>query len=114
MTEKKKNKESVVYAIADGNDKIIYIGKTKNFNKRKENYVHPSSCHNVALKEWLLNNVWHFIILEYNPVDINLSEKKYIQEYSETLFNMVHGGDQNWRHHDRLPWMASNWHQVPK
>ena len=98
--------KNIIYGIADKNNTIVYVGKTKHFDKRKLCYTNANSCHNVLLKEWLEGNEWHFIILEENPTDINESEKYFIKKYKETLFNMVSGGDQNWRSHKRDPWMA--------
>ena len=96
----------VIYGIQDLSGNLVYVGKTKNFQNRSQNYLYPSGCHNSALKNWLLSNRWEFIILEENPIDLDIAEKLYINKHKSTLFNMVNGGEQNWRHHTRMPWMA--------
>jgi hypothetical protein len=99
--------EPVIYAICDEiTDNVVYIGQTKNPKKRANNYLYPNSCHNVGLKKWLTTNGWYFKILEKNPPDLNGAEKKWIAEYKESLLNLNHGGEWNWREHNRLPWMA--------
>ena len=97
----------VIYAICDDiTGKIVYIGQTKTPRKRSENYLYPNSCKNIELRRWLKLNKWHFRVLEKNPENLGESEKKWIAKHKGTLFNLNYGGDQNWRVHDRLPWMA--------
>jgi len=106
LRQAKEVKHSVIYGIVGDEDlEIVYIGKTTNFYKRFENYLYYKPK-NSALAEWMSKNGWHIIILESNPPDMNYSEKTWIKKLKPQLFNMVDGGDQNWRHHDRKPWMA--------
>jgi excinuclease UvrABC nuclease subunit len=100
-----KGSGSVIYGIADDSGRIVYVGKTLNFQNRSRIYLSGQS-HNVALNEWMKSNDWHFEVLETNPIDINVAEKMYISKYKDQIFNMVNGGEQSWRHHDRTPWMA--------
>lgn len=98
---------SCIYAICDTNDIPIYVGKSKNLRKRIEPYLYPESCHNSLLRAFLLSNDLIVKVLEYNPQDINTAEKFWIKKHKKTLLNLVGGGDQNWRHHTRKPWMAN-------
>ena len=116
ITDLKKSREiknPVIYGICGvkGN-KIIYVGQTKNLYRRLEHYLYKP--HNKALVEWMKNNKWGLAILEENPQDINKSEIAWIKKLGmQNLFNMVGGGDQNWRHHDRKPWMAKQGIKCP-
>ncbi len=96
-----------IYAILDVNDIPVYVGKSKNLRKRIDVYFYPNSCHNSLLRDFLLSNDLVIKVLEYNPPNLNAAEKFWIKKHKKTLLNLVGGGDQNWRHHTRKPWMAN-------
>ena len=96
-----------VYSIVrSSDDEPVYVGKTVNLRKRVESYFYPNSCHNLLLKEFLMNNDFYIKVLDKSPKDINNSEKYWIKYYKNQLLNLVGGGEQNWRNHKRKAWMA--------
>ena len=107
MAVKKPNGNiKCIYGIrAVGTDTVVYVGKSINFKARIES--HRYSQKNAVLSEWMAGHEWEAVILEANPEDMNTAEKTWIKHFGKKrLFNMVDGGDQNWRHHARKPWMA--------
>lgn len=95
-----------IHAKGDPNN-IVYVGQTNYLSSRM--YCHRKHTQNEPLSEWMSKTEWTYSVIEDEPQDINEAEKKWIKHYGlKNLFNMVHGGEQNWRHHDRKPWMAKN------
>lgn len=110
----KKLSETMIYAICEKETRtIVYVGKTTNIKNRIQCYLYPNSCKNVELREWLKMKEWVLETLEVNPSDLSLAEISWIKTCKGNLFNLDHGGDQNWREHNRLPWMASKGIKCP-
>lgn len=105
VAEARLVKGKVIYGIRStvGKD-IVYVGQSRLLFKRFA--VHYYSPKNEGLAEWMQNNEWEMVILETNPIDLNKAESEWIKKLKPQLFNMVYGGEQAWRHHDRKPWMA--------
>ena len=94
---------NTIYAIREvGNEAVIYIGYTIEFNKRKIN--HKSNCRNPKSKAHHLPIYKHirenggfkkfeFVVLEQSNDDIKFKENEYTTKYGlDNLLN-VYGGD---------------------
>jgi len=105
--------QPIVYGVvAVGCDDPVYIGMTKNASLRMDNYRNPKRCKNKRLAEWLAVNDAGFVVL-YEGVEYKAKEAELIEATAGTLFNLVRGGDQNWRVHRRKPWMAKTGVKCP-
>lgn len=107
MKPKRPRGHKCIYAIHHKGDpnNVVYVGQTNYLSSRM--YCHRKFTQNEPLAEWMAKTEWEYSILEDEPENINEAERKWINHYGlKNLFNMVHGGEQNWRHHDRKPWMA--------
>ena len=97
-----------IYGIVDRrDDRVVYVGRTRSLRRRIQRYANPRHCHNPALAEWLRGrgDFAGYVVLESGTDDPE-KERHWIETLQGQLFNMVHGGAQTWRHHDRTPWMA--------
>jgi hypothetical protein len=106
-------KKPIVYGIVPiGGGDPVYIGMTKNPTTRMDNYRNIVRCRNKRLANWLSKNKAGFVIL-YEGKDYKRKEADLIRENHQSLFNLVRGGDQNWRTHRRKPWMAKTGIRCP-
>jgi len=113
--EAKKFKHSVVYGIAEKTnpENIIYVGKTLNLSKRSQAHIWNGGKGNSQLKTWFAKNDFVFVILSFEPKDINKTEKFFINKYKNQIFNLICGGEQTWRKHEAKPWNAKTGIQCP-
>ena len=105
--------QPIVYGIVSmsGGDPV-YIGMTTCPAKRMDNYRNITRCKNKRLADWLSENEAGFIVL-YEGHEYKAKEAELIAENASDLFNLVRGGDQNWRVHRRKPWMAKTGVRCP-
>ena len=100
--------EPIVYGIACSGGEIAYVGMTRNPSARLAQYRNPKHCHNPRLADWLVEegDGVRVAILHRGANGLADAEKREIAKRLPNLFNLVHGGDQVWRNHERKPWMA--------
>lgn len=97
---------AVIYGLhEDGSDEIVYVGQTRSARRRFYAYRYPAKCHNSQLAAWLSRVNARVALLERNPENLNGAEQRHISSL-RPKFNLAHGGEQAWRNHESLPWMA--------
>tara|TARA_R110000822_G_scaffold156019_1_gene295802 strand:+ start:75 stop:659 length:585 start_codon:yes stop_codon:yes gene_type:complete len=103
----------IVYGIcAIGSESPVYIGMTTNAKRRMDHYRNNQRCTNKKLADWLDKNEAGFLVL-YSGENYKIKEAELIAENAKGLFNMVRGGDQNWRTHRVKPWMSKTGVRCP-
>lgn len=102
-----KISEPCVYMISDMNDKIVYIGKTKNPKRRFQNYKYKT-CHNILLNNWLKENEPYFVVIKLPENRLNEVEKELIKKHKEYIFNKIAGGEYPWVRDLEKPWCAGH------
>ena len=103
----------VVYGLCRPGGSIVYVGMTRNLSRRVRNYLSPKSCHNPKLREWLQIGDCSVTILHEGNDGLLGAEKHHIAIRRKSLFNLVGGGDQNWRDHESKPWMGRTGRACP-
>lgn len=90
-----------IYKVVNKINGKIYIGKTNNFKKRKQEHtvydINDNSYFHKALKKYGLDSFeWSIIDYAHTLTEINNLEKYYISEYNTYKpngYNMTKGGD---------------------
>lgn len=99
------DKIKCIYAIKDKrNDKVIYVGFTKNFKERKHRHFTDKKLHidNYMFDEGR-NNFLMIIIEEFNEDiskdDMKMKEQNYIEKFNtiKTGFNKRNSGNKNFQ-----------------
>lgn len=107
----------VVYGICRRDDPagVVYVGQTKKPAKRFDYYRRPTGCHNELLKPWLrqAGEAAGIVFLAVDPPDIHAAERKWIGKLRPQLFNLLGGGEWQWREHQSQPWMAGTGVKCP-
>jgi len=98
-----------VYIICDTDSNPVYVGKTKNLQKRSEKYRSKTS-HNTPLNEWLREN--EHILYAEPELFISNREFELIEKFKDQLFNKVHCEQDNWVS-AKKPWMAKTGVKCP-
>jgi hypothetical protein len=95
----------IVYGLAGADGVIVYVGATRNPSSRFACYRSNKNCHNERLSAWLVNSDCFVHVLHKGLDGLFEAEKSQIKARSG-LFNLIGGGEQNWRDHAQKPWMA--------
>jgi hypothetical protein len=95
----------IVYGLAGSDGAIVYVGATRNPTRRFAYYRSNKNCHNDRLSAWLAKNEAFVYILHVGIDGLFEAERAEIKSRPD-LFNLIGGGEQNWREHAQKPWMA--------
>ena len=95
----------IVYGLAGADNQIVYVGATRNPKRRFAFYRSNKSCHNDRLSKWLTKNDCFVHVLHKGLDGLFQAERREIKSRSG-LFNLICGGEQNWRDHAQKPWMG--------
>lgn len=99
------NADPIVYGLSSEDGVIVYVGATRNPARRFAYYRSNKNCHNHRLSTWLKENEVFVHILHVGLNGLFDAERKEIKA-RDNLFNLIGGGEQNWRQHAQKPWMA--------
>ena len=95
----------IVYGLAGADGVIVYVGATRNPARRFAYYRSNKNCHNDRLSAWLESSECFVHVLHRGLDGLFDAERAEIKARPD-LFNLIGGGEQNWREHAQKPWMA--------
>jgi len=96
----------IVYGLMGDDQKIVYVGATKNPKRRFAYYRTTKNCHNKKLQQWLKRQKSVYVQILHKGLNGLFEAEKAEIKNRTGLFNMIAGGDQAWRENSDKPWMA--------